>query len=171
MRGVPPRIALIGFMGSGKTTVGRLLAGRLGYRFLDLDDLIEERAGVTIREIFAAEGEAGFRDRENEALHRLGEEKQLVLGCGGGAAAQERNAAFFREKVFCVYLEVSFEEFLRRAGGDPARPLSARPEEEVRRLYDSRLRAYRTLGQTIGTDGKSAEEVAEAISALLVATL
>lgn len=170
MRGHPPRIALIGFMGSGKTTVGRLLAGRLGYRFRDLDDLIEERAGRTIREIFAKEGEAVFRDLETESLRGLVREKKLVLACGGGAAVQERNAAIFRESFFCVYLEVSFEEFLRRAGGDPARPLSARPQDEIRKLYDSRLQAYRALGSAgcaVATDIKSPEQVAEEILARL----
>ena len=168
MRGLPPRIALIGFMGSGKTTMGRLLAARLDCLFRDLDDLIEERAGKTIRDIFAEEGEASFRDRESEDLHGLAKEKKLVLACGGGAAVQERNASCLRQNFFCVYLEVSFQEFLRRAGGDPARPLSARPRDEVRKLYDSRLSAYGALGaagQTVATDGKSPQQVAEAILA------
>jgi shikimate kinase len=172
VRGIPPRIALIGFMGSGKSTVGRLLAKRLGYRFQDLDDLIEEKAGKTIREIFSAEGEAGFRDLESEALGSLAGASGLVLACGGGAAVQERNAACFRESFFCVYLEVSFEEFLRRAGGDPARPLLDKPLKQIRELYDSRLPAYRALGsvgQTISTDGRSPLEVAEDVLSRLVA--
>jgi shikimate kinase len=161
-------------MGSGKTTVGRLLAGRLGYRFRDLDDLIEAEGGESIREIFAARGEAGFRDLESSTLYAQGKEEELVLACGGGAAVQERNAAFFREQAFCVYLEVGFEEFLRRTAGDPARPLLARPRDEVRRLYDSRLQAYRALGSAgcaVATDIKSPEQVAEEILARLGAPL
>jgi shikimate kinase len=172
VRGVPPRIALTGFMGSGKTTVGRLLAARLGYRFRDLDDLIEAAAGCTIREIFAKVGETGFRERESQALLSQAGESRLVLACGGGAAVQERNAVYLRRSFFCVYLEVSFQEFLRRAGGDPARPLSARPRDEVRTLYDSRLSAYRALGQTgltVPTDKISPAEVTDAILACFVA--
>ena len=118
----PRRIALIGFMGSGKTTVGRLVAARLGYRFLDLDVLITENAGKSIREIFAEDGEETFRRIESDTLYSVREMNRLVIATGGGAPVRQENQEFFENLATTFYLEVSFKEFLNRTGRDHARP-------------------------------------------------
>ncbi|UCF97816.1 MAG: shikimate kinase [Spirochaetaceae bacterium] len=155
----PHRIAMIGFMGSGKTTVGRLVASRLGYRFLDLDVLIVENAGKSIREIFDQDGEERFRQIESDALYSLREMNRLVIATGGGAPIRQENQEFFENLAQTFYLEVSFPEFLKRTGRDRARPLLDRPERELRNLYDSRLPVYRSLGQRILTDSRRPEEI------------
>ncbi len=164
---LPPRVCLIGFMGCGKSTVGPLLAARLGWPFLDLDAAIEEEAGRPIPEIFRLEGEQAFREREHRALAGLAHRRRLVLAAGGGAPVPERNRPFFREPIFTVYLEVSFTEFRRRVGAAPGRPLLARPPEELRRLYASRIPIYRELGRPVRTDGRRPVQVVDEILALL----
>ncbi len=167
LQNTPSRISLIGFMGSGKTTVGRMLAGRLKYSFLDLDDLVEENAGKSIRTVFAEQGEREFRKLETEALYSLTARNKVVIATGGGAAVQEENMAFFKENSFTLYLEVSFDEFLRRTGQDPYRPLLKRAEKELRGLYNARLPIYRELGRIIKTGGKSSQIITDEILTLL----
>ena len=159
----PRRIALIGFMGSGKTTVGRLVAARLGYRFLDLDVLITENAGKSIREIFDEDGEEAFRRIESDALYSVREMNRLVIATGGGAPVRQENQEFFENLATTFYLEVSFKEFLKRAGRDPARPMLDRSEEEVKKLYRSRLPIYRSLGQRVITDSRKPQDIAAEI--------
>ena len=160
-------ICLIGFMGCGKSTVGRLLAERLGYAFLDLDALVEERRGKSILEIFRCEGEEAFRGYETDALNSLTGRGRLVLAAGGGAAARPENSRFFLEHSFTVHLQVSFPEALARTRFDPLRPLLRLPQESLKALYDSRLPEYRRLGLTVATDGRSLEQVVEEIVRLL----
>lgn len=159
----PHRIALIGFMGSGKTTVGRLVATRLGYRFLDLDVLITENAGKTIREIFDEDGEEVFRRVESDALYSVREMNRLVIATGGGAPIRQENQEFFENLAATFYLEVSFKEFINRAGLDPARPLLDRSQKYLEKLYKSRLPIYRSLGQRVITDSRTPQEIAAEI--------
>jgi shikimate kinase len=163
----PPRIALIGFMGSGKSTVGRLLARELGYRFVDADQLIEKQTGRSIREIFAEKGEEEFRRLESLALEGLSRKRRVVIAAGGGAPIRLENRSFFTGSATTFYLSVSFEEFLRRTGIDPARPLLARGREELQELYNSRRPVYESLGRRIATDGRAPAEVAAEIIAVL----
>jgi shikimate kinase len=114
----PARVALIGFMGCGKTTVGRLLAARLGYAFLDLDQWLERRGGRSVRQIFQESGEEAFRDLESSALRELSSRRRVVIAAGGGAPVRDANRPFFRQAA-TFYLEISFEEFLRRTAGLP----------------------------------------------------
>ena len=158
----PSRVALIGFMGSGKTTVGRLLAARLGYAFLDLDEWIARRAGKSVRRIFQTEGEESFRELEASALRDLAARTRLVLATGGGAPLRGENRAFFHEAA-TVYLEISFEEFLRRTASNPNRPLRDRPQQELSALFEGRLPVYRELGMRVSSQGRSPREVAEEI--------
>lgn len=159
----PHRIALIGFMGSGKTTVGRLVAARLGYRFLDLDVLITENARKSIREIFAEDGEETFRRIESDTLYSVREMNRLVIATGGGTPARQENQEFFENLATTFYLEVSFKEFLNRTGRDHARPLLDHPKNDLEKLYKSRLPIYRGLGQRINTDSRKPQEIAAAI--------
>jgi shikimate kinase len=169
MKQLPRLIALIGFMGAGKTTVGRILADELGYEFVDTDDLIVAGAGAPISEIFRQEGEPSFRRRETEALHSLARRSRTVIAAGGGAPAQESNRDFFRTRARTFHLRVSMENARGRAQapGAPVRPLLSQEETAVRQLYAYRRSVYEALGQPVETDGRSPQEVAAEIVRLL----
>ena len=160
------RVALIGFMGSGKSTVGALLARRLGWEFVDVDALVEAEAGATISDIFAAHGEEHFRTLESACLRGLAERTRLVVAAGGGAPLRDANRWFFTDAGTTVFhLHVPLERALARAGDGRTRPLLARGADAVRRLYEERLPRYRELGVDIATDGGSPEDVVEDIAA------
>ncbi len=163
----PPLIALIGFMGSGKTTVGNLLAASLGWDFVDLDTLIEDRMGRKVTEIFAAMGEEAFRAAESRFLADLGGRDRLVLAAGGGTPVANRDF-FIRAATF--YLRVSLPTAMARTGPASGRPLLARGPEAVRSLYQSRLPVYASLGTGVDTEGKSPADVAREILSLLKIT-
>lgn len=120
-------VLLIGFMGSGKSTVGRLLAKRLALPFVDLDKRIEQDSGVTVSELFAAEGEQAFRERERSALEALESEPDSVVACGGGVVVVDANRATLRTLGTVIYLRVSAGEALARIGDTTTRPLLAGP--------------------------------------------
>lgn len=160
-------IILIGFMGAGKTTVGRRLAALLGRELLDTDQQIERQAGMTINRIFETEGEASFRRRETEALRRLADRKApAVISAGGGLPLREENREILKTLGLTVYLRVRPETVLQRLEGDHTRPLLAgeHPEETVRRLLEERGGIYAMAASlTADTDGKSPEAIAEEI--------
>jgi shikimate kinase len=158
-------IVLVGFMGAGKTTVGRLLAAKLGLRFTDSDLVIEDRAGKPIRQIFAADGEAAFRQLEHEVIADLLTSPGSVVALGGGAAAHPGTRRLLAG-VPVVYLRVSYAEAINRVGGDRGRPMLARPD--VERVYAERDPLYATTAScTIDTDGRPPEEIALDIIARL----
>ena len=165
----PPLIALIGFMGAGKTTVGRILAARLGYEFIDTDDVIVQRAGAPIAEIFRARGEADFRRLEAEALASLAGRTRAVVAAGGGAPAQAANRQFFASQAVTFHLRVSLPHARDRATSaqGAVRPLLSQGDTAVQQLYDSRRPMYEELGKPVETDGRSPAEVAEMIVRLL----
>jgi shikimate kinase len=158
----PARVALIGFMGSGKTTVGRIVAARLGYAFLDLDERIQAQHGLSVRQIFQSAGEEAFRELESSALRELSSRRRAVVAAGGGAPVREANRWFFRES-HTFYLEISFAEFLRRTASSPNRPLRGLSEAELQALFASRLPVYRELGDTVVSEGRVPAQVAEEI--------
>jgi shikimate kinase len=155
-------IVLVGFMGAGKTTIGRLLAAKLGVPFADSDHVIEATAGKPIRQIFADDGEPAFRQLEHEVIADLlttGED--LVLALGGGAAVHEgtRENLKAAKNVPVVYLKVSYQEAMRRVGSDQGRPMLARPD--VARLYAERDPRYAQAATfMINADEKTPEELA-----------
>lgn len=120
---MPKPVFLIGMPGSGKSTVGRLLAREAGRSFIDCDREIEARSGVTIATIFELEGEAGFRKRESQVLDELTQRTDLVLATGGGAVLAEENRAHLKSRGLVIYLQASTDELVRRTSGDKARPL------------------------------------------------
>lgn len=158
-------ITLCGFMGSGKTTVGRLLSDALGCSFLDLDDLIVKKAGKSIPEIFAEDGEPAFRQMEARLLRQTVEkysENTVVLSLGGGAVTTPASAALLHEKTVCIYLRATLETLLRRLAGETAgRPLA--DNSVASRLAEREPVYEKTAHVTVDTDGLTPEEVTDEI--------
>jgi shikimate kinase len=117
------RFFLVGMMGAGKSTVGRLLARRCGFEFIDCDRELEARSGVSVATIFELEGEDSFRRREAALIDELTRRQRTVLATGGGAILGEDNRRHLRERGLVVYLRASVDEILRRTHKDRARPL------------------------------------------------
>lgn len=162
---LPRRIVLTGFMGSGKTTAGPLVAARLGWRFVDVDDLIEAEAGATIAELFTRHGEAAFRDREHATVARLAAEEALVLALGGGAIerTETRNLLLTAHGTLLVHLEVELATTLARCRGtEHTRPVLA-DQANLAARYERRLPLYRTAHVSIRVDTLTPEQVADAV--------
>ncbi len=161
------RVVLTGFMGSGKSTVGPLLARRLGWNFLDADDVIEAEAGMPITEIFARHGEASFRAREHDAIARLAAQDSLVLALGGGAIETTaiRDTLLNSPGTLLVHLEVKLETTLARcAGTEHTRPVLA-DRTNLALRYERRLPLYRTAHLSVLVDALTPDQIAEAIHA------
>ena len=138
-------IILIGFMGAGKSTIGKKLSKRLGLPFRDTDDMIEARAGKTIRAIFSEDGEAAFRRMETETLKELAEEPgRFVIACGGGLPMREENRKLLSDLGKVIYLKASAETLYHRLKKDTSRPLLQvqDPQSEIGRLLAEREAAY-----------------------------
>lgn len=140
-----PGLYLTGFMGSGKTTMGRLIAEELGWPFVDLDDDIEAAAGCTISELFATKGEAEFRRIEHDALkarvHQVLCGSPVVLALGGGAYAQANNRELLHEAGLTVWLDAGLELIKERIEGQTHRPLAQDPDRFAG-LYEARRLEY-----------------------------
>ena len=163
-----PVIVLIGFMGAGKTTIGRLLAERLGLPFVDSDLVIEHEQRRTIAELFVERGESGFRQIEQRVIADLLEGPACVLSLGGGACGSTRTRDLLRGHTV-VYLHVDLDEALARAHGDRYRPLLGRPD--LPELYGSRLEVYASVATlTSLTTGRRAEDIALEIVSQLTGT-
>ena len=163
------RVVLTGFMGSGKSTAGPLVAAQLGWDFLDADEVIETEAGMRIAEIFAREGEAAFRRRERDAISRLAGQDELVLALGGGAIETDetRELLLSSRETLLIHLEVDLATALQRCGGtEGTRPVLA-DEAHLAARYQRRLPLYRMAHLSIATDPLTSEQVAEAVIAAL----
>ena len=158
-------IFMIGFMGTGKTTVGLLLAAKLERRFVDLDAVIEEEAHMTVAEVFFNEREAGFRAREAAALRRVAAQGPQVIAVGGGAPAQGDNMDFMLHAGKVVCLTASVDELVRRVGDGETRPLLAGKDvrAEVERLLVLREKFYVRAHISIDTTGVVPSQVARRI--------
>ncbi len=163
----PRRILLVGFMGSGKSTVGRLLAGALGWEFADFDAQVEAAEGRSVAAIFAESGEAHFRAAEALAAERLLARDTVVLASGGGWAAVPGRLRSLPEGTTSVWLRVSPEEAVRRGGA--RRPLLAGPDplERAQELLRTRTPFYAEALLEVDTEGRTPEDVAAQILALL----
>ena len=164
---LPDRIALVGFMGSGKSTVGRLLATAVGYQFVDVDTLIERQAGVSIPELFRRNGEEGFRALETRRRLGRGARRSGGIATGGGAPMRTVNHEFLRTGCRTFYLQISAAEAQRRVGGTAGRPLLAATPEGIAELLAARHHTYAAAGATIPSEGRSPLQVVAAIRALL----
>ena len=156
---------LVGFMGAGKTTVGRIIAERLGQPFVDSDVLIEQRLGREIRDIFATEGEAYFRELEHATVADLVRGPEAVIALGGGAVEDRRTRAVLRN-ARVIYLRVSYDQAMSRIQGDRFRPLLSRPDLDD--VYQRRLPIYEDVSVfTIDTDGRRPDAIADEVLAEL----
>lgn len=159
---------LIGFMGSGKSTVGMLLGERLGVRFIDTDEEIVKQEGKSINEIFAEFGEERFRELETSALRTL-PSSRAVVATGGGMPLKELNRQLMKDKGITIFLDAPADEILIRLRDDQTRPLlQGDKEKEIRERLGARLPIYmETADIRISTSGKSPEIIAEEVIASL----
>lgn len=163
------RVVLTGFMGSGKSTVGPILAERLGWTFLDADDVIVTETGMPISEFFARNGEHAFRELEQATIARLASRNSLVLALGGGAIEHPatRKLLLTGPGTLLVHLEVELATTLKRcAGTEHARPVLA-DQGNLARRYQNRLPLYRTAHVSIPVDCLSPEQVVDEAMHLL----
>jgi shikimate kinase len=157
-------IFLIGFMASGKTTAGRLLAERLDWTFVDLDKVIEDEAGKTVTQIFGAEGEAGFRKRETEAVREVAKRRKTVVATGGGAPCREENLEAMLTAGRVFWLAVTARDAVARAGKASGRPLldgEVDPVAAARKLLEARRPFYERAHARVDTGGSTPKEVVD----------
>lgn len=152
---------LVGFMGTGKTTVARAVGQKLGFQVIDSDHEIERLKAKTIPEIFAAEGEPAFRILEREFIERGHPENRTVVACGGGLVVQPNMLALLKSKGVVVCLHASLETILARTARHRNRPLLAveNPEERIRTLYAAREPIYKQSGTVILTDARPLHDI------------
>jgi shikimate kinase / 3-dehydroquinate synthase len=154
-------IILVGMMGSGKTTVGRLLAKQLGKTFIDSDEEIQKRTGVTIQHIFDVEGEAGFRQREAGIVQELLLRNDIILATGGGAVLDQQSRKLMRENGTVVYLKSGVHDLWQRTRHDRSRPLlkTADPRAKLYELFEQRNPLYTETADIVMHTGKQSVQV------------
>jgi shikimate kinase len=170
---VPGSIFLVGMMGAGKTSVGRVLAKRLQKSFYDSDQVIEDRTGVKIPVIFEIEGEAGFRVRESAVIDELTAQHETVLATGGGAVLIDANRDRLRSRGTVVYLRATVRDLLNRTRHDKNRPLlqAVDPRARLTELYEKRDPLYREVAHlTIDTGNQSLTSLVNRLCQLLLET-
>ncbi len=166
-----PGLYLVGFMASGKTTVGCMLARHLGWEFIDIDAAIERVENRSIAQIFREEGEAAFRDRETSAIQQHVQQIQAgaprVIALGGGAFIQERNWQMLKDNGITVWLDCSLDTVHQRLGADTTRPLAA-DRQNLARLYEDRRPLYSRADFRIEVDGEDVSSIVARIAALSI---
>ena len=159
-------IILIGPMGSGKTSTGRMLAKEMGYAFADTDEEVTKRTGVSIAYIFDVEGEEGFRKRECLALKECLNDNNTILSTGGGIVLSKENRDLLQDRGTVIYLQTSIHSQLKRTASTNNRPLlqNKNPEETLEKLMLTRAPLYEEIADiTIMTDNKSLQEMSKEI--------
>jgi shikimate kinase len=158
-------LALIGFMGTGKSSVGRMAADVLHYTFLDTDRVIEARAGKSISDIFQQDGEPAFREWERRVVEELTRRKRTVIATGGGLPVNPANLASLKTHALVVCLWASPDTILERVGGHSHRPLlnEPNPKEKIQELLAARGPFYRQADVLVNTEMRSHREVAQQI--------
>jgi shikimate kinase len=163
----PPVVFLVGFMGCGKSSVGRLVASRLGLPFIDLDERVVAGANAPIHEIFAREGEPAFRGREHAALTALEPELAdgAVVATGGGTATDAELRRWMLQRGAVIWLDATLEDIEKRVVRDGSRPLFGE-RTALERLYSARRPAYESFGQRLDTSGRTLDQVVELVTTL-----
>lgn len=164
-------IVLIGFMGTGKSTVGKLLAKKIGREWIDVDHWIEQKTKRKIADIFESDGESAFRRMEKDAILEMASKNRCVITTGGGAVLDPANMLALRKNGILVVLEASPETIYERVKDARHRPLlkNSNPKDEIARLLKERKPHYEKADLSIRTDGKAPGRVAEEIMAMLEA--
>lgn len=160
-------IVLCGFMGSGKTVVGRLLAERHNLSFYDTDEIIVQKTGMTISDIFSHHGEAYFRNLETETIKEFADKEDSVISLGGGLAANWANHPYLKKAGYIVLLDCGIEETLSRISGDKTRPLTAGGREDIIGRYNLRKPIYEAVADTVVDSSGGAEETYQKILSIL----
>ncbi|MGQ9486342.1 MAG: shikimate kinase [Armatimonadota bacterium] len=163
-------VALIGFMGTGKSLLGRMLAEQWGWRFVDSDALVEQIVGYSVAQIFERFGEEYFRQRETEALRSLETQRHLVIATGGGVPTRQENVESLRRHAVIVLLTAEAEVILQRVQPIQTRPkLASAPDPlvEIRRLLREREKAYACADLRLDTSTLSPEEAVQCIESLV----
>ncbi|MGB4665110.1 MAG: shikimate kinase, partial [Bacteroidales bacterium] len=163
------KIALIGMSGSGKTTVGKLLAKKINYEFVDIDNQIEKKENKSISQIFADEGEEFFRQLETNMLNELINNDKLVISTGGGIIKNEKNRKFLKNNFFNIFLNVSIDEALERLQQNENRPLLlGNIKDKWQILYDERLLLYyQTADYIVNADKNNVDLIYEDIKEII----
>jgi shikimate kinase len=159
-------IFLVGPMGAGKSTIGKMLADRTGRRFIDADSVIVEKTGVEIDLIFEIEGEAGFRKRESRLIEELTGQDGVVLATGGGAVLDAGNRKLLKQRGRVVYLQASAEQLYERTAKDRKRPLLQTEDRlgKIREILAAREPLYKEIAdEIITTEGKSVKQIVDAL--------
>ena len=157
-------------MGVGKTTIGRLLANELKLKFIDSDQLVEDRSGANIPWIFDVEGEMGFRQRESRVLEEIAQDGGNVVSTGGGIVLNENNRELIKKTGLCVYLSANIEQLLARIGKDKKRPLlqNNNPAVVLEKIIKERDQYYRDVANIIvQTNTRPPRQLAKEISRIL----
>lgn len=155
-------VSLVGFMGSGKSSVGFSLAKKLGLKFLDSDQLLTERLGISIKEFFEKFGEFAFREEETKLLKLVMEERSFILSTGGGAYISEENRIVL-SKGITVYLDTSFDVLMKRLSFDTTRPLLKKSREDIYQLFQIREFSYQRADLQIKTNDLKIHRIANRI--------
>lgn len=161
------KIILVGMMGAGKTTIGKLLSNKLGYDFVDLDKIIEEKSGVKINTIFEIEGEAGFREREFQVLRASIEKEKVIISTGGGIVTNEKSTTqLIKHNVFIIYLKANLETLFSRLKNDNSRPILNvdNKEQVIEKILHEREPQYQDLADmTVDTTHMKTNDVVKLI--------
>lgn len=162
-------IVLCGFMGCGKSSIGRRLASIMGRRFVDMDAFIEERAKKSVREIFAAEGEEAFRRKEEEAALELSKRERQIIAAGGGTVLRQKNREALSETGIILMLDVPLPAIRERLKNDTVRPLLQRPDRNaaIEALYLERTPQYLAAADAVVPAGAPANVIAREIASLI----
>ncbi|HPN87861.1 MAG TPA: shikimate kinase [Candidatus Omnitrophota bacterium] len=158
-------IAIIGFMGAGKSLISKLLAQLLNRKRISLDDLIEQKEGRAISDIFKDFGEPYFRKIESQIVEEISQQKNLIIDCGGGVVINPENIENLKKKGVLVYLSASPEIIYKRIKQETHRPLlqTDNPQEKIKELLNARQSFYQKADFTIDTDQKTPEEICQEI--------
>lgn len=159
-------IVLTGFMGTGKTTVGQILAEKLKRKFLDTDQIIEEKLGTSIKEFFKKAGETKFREIEAQTIALISNIEDAVISCGGGVVVNSVNIENLKKNGIIINLFASPEHIFKRLCKDNTRPLIKQmdnPLEGIKKLLAKRQKAYENCDFTVNTDNLTSEQVVENI--------